>query len=629
MSTVDISVIAMPWASLETPSIQLGIVTAMLEKRGFRVKAHSLYLDACELFVQNAVIPLHLGLSHCQYIANRGWRVGLGDWIFATATFTGADSDRDEEYCRYLRDEGVPEEIIRTAFAIRRLVPDFLVHCINEIVKTKPALVGFTTSFSQNAASLALAQQLKHEHPEIVNVFGGANCDGSMGETIHTNFPWVDFVVRGEAEAVFPDLCEDLVAGREIEPRPGLCFRSQGKTVTIAQSNSQLTGANCWPSPDYVEFFHRIRNSHLCDDVLPDLKLPFESARGCWWGQKHHCTFCGLNGSSMPFRSKSAKTVFDELTEAARKYARVDFVAVDNILNVQYFTELLPMLKTARSQGADFTFFYELKANLRQEQVRALKQAGVLRIQPGIESLSTPILKLMKKGTTALQNIRTLKWAARYGIVVTWNIIYGFPGEPVEEYDVMADLVPSLCHLKPPALVRLDVQRFSPYFNSPETYGLRILGPASYYKFIYAIPTAELESLAYQFTYEYLNPREPEKEVSRLRAALIAWDKSFGRFGPKSLCYSRGPGFLRIRDLRPDLPNRDYLLKEIEAEIYLRCDGGATPQWIAKSLRDEGISDIPSATIKDFLDSLLGSRLMFREENTYLALAIPRNSLVE
>src|SRR4030095_2867735 len=156
----------------------------------------------------------------------------------------------------------------------------------------------------------------------------------------------------------------------------------------------------------------------------------------------------------------------------------------------------------------------------------------------------------------------------------------------------MADLVPSLCHLKPPALVRLDVQRFSPYFNSPETYGLRILGPASYYKFIYAIPTAELESLAYQFTYEYLNPREPEKEVSRLRAALIAWDKSFGRFGPKSLCYSRGPGFLRIRDLRPDLPNRDYLLKEIEAEIYLRCDGGATPQWIAKSLRDEGISDI-------------------------------------
>lgn len=38
------------------------------------------------------------------------------------------------------------------------------------------------------------------------------------------------------------------------------------------------------------------------------------------------------------------------------------------------------------------------------------------RIQPGIESLSTPTLKLMEKGVSLLQNVRLLSWCAEIGI---------------------------------------------------------------------------------------------------------------------------------------------------------------------------------------------------------------------
>src|SRR3977135_2135675 len=51
-----------------------------------------------------------------------------------------------------------------------------------------------------------------------------------------------------------------------------------------------------------------------------DPRLVLESSRGCWWGEKHHCTFCGLNGSFMEFRSKSPDQFVDELLAMTERY---------------------------------------------------------------------------------------------------------------------------------------------------------------------------------------------------------------------------------------------------------------------------------------------------------------------
>ena len=57
--------------------------------------------------------------------------------------------------------------------------------------------------------------------------------------------------------------------------------------------------------------------------------------------------------------------------------------------------------------------FYETKANLTKDQLRALREAGIGTIQPGIESLSTDVLRTMRKGTTAVQK-GPLWWAAHH-----------------------------------------------------------------------------------------------------------------------------------------------------------------------------------------------------------------------
>src|SRR5205807_1753573 len=98
----------------------------------------------------------------------------------------------------------------------------------------------------------------------------------------------------------------------------------------------------------------------------------------------------------------------------------------DNILDMAYLGSLLPRLAGA---GLDLGLHWEIKANLRRSQLQVLADAGVVAVQPGIESLSGQVLRLMDKGVTGCLNVRALRDAASCGLGVVWNYLYGFPGE--------------------------------------------------------------------------------------------------------------------------------------------------------------------------------------------------------
>jgi ribosomal peptide maturation radical SAM protein 1 len=168
---------------------------------------------------------------------------------------------------------------------------------------------------------------------------------------------------------------------------------------------------NSVPVPDYDDFFEQLRKSPAAGAVSPSLLV--ETAGGCWWGERAHCTFCGLNGATMAFRSKTPERVLDEITALRERYGTRAFSVVDDILDMSYFRSVLPKLAKA-NLGIDF--FWEIKANLTRDHVCLLRDAGVLMVQPGIESLSDHVLKLMRKGTTAFRNIELLKWCKEYGV---------------------------------------------------------------------------------------------------------------------------------------------------------------------------------------------------------------------
>jgi ribosomal peptide maturation radical SAM protein 1 len=601
----------MPWAAPDTPSIQIGLLTAIAVRAGLPVRAHSLHLEAAGLFVGG-------GIERSVYdaVVHHWWSVGLGEWIF---TDPGAPAEEDADYVQLLRRERVPDAVIDAALRMRELTASFLSTAADEILSAHPVVVGFTTTFSQTVPSLALARLLKSRDPDVVVVFGGANCDAELGVALHRLYDEVDYVVQGDAERTFAGLCADLLAGRRPGNGPGVLARGgdgERSRVQRIDMSEALT-------PVYDEYFERLSRSPLRTQLSSEARLVIETSRGCWWGERHHCSFCGLNGSTMAFRAKTAEQVMAEIEFLARRHRRVDFDVVDNILDPTFFDSVLPELGRQRKAGHDYRFFFETKSNLVPDQVRQLREAGVHRIQPGIETLSTPLLRSVHKGVTAWQNVRLLVFAARYDLLPTWNIIYGLPHETEEDYAAMADLVPSLVHLKPPGLVRLQIHRFSPYFDEPAANGLRLVGPAAYYRFLHAVPARELAGLAYAFDYEHVDGHDPERAVAPLREAVEAWDRCWTPGRHKSLRYERGPGFLRIRDRRPLLPSRDIFLDDVEADLYLACLGGATPSAAAARLARDRDLELDADEVRSFLVQMADARLMLREGDWFLALALP------
>jgi len=616
----SVLLIAMPWHWFSTPSLQLGLLQGVLRRAGIRTEVATLsmaFMEHCR--EQTAALPDDARVDLVDYsaVASEYDHVGLGDWIFAVPPFRD-DPEADAQYLAFLRAAGVPEGVIGKAETMRGLVPGFLARAADEVLAAGPRVVGFTSSFSQNVPSLVLARILKARDPSLVIVFGGANCEGTMGAALHRAFPWIDVVVRGEAETILPGLVTDLVSGAPLRPRPGLCYREGGRSIAVAGSAAPIA-LDDLPLPRFEEYFERLGKTSFAAELAPGVQLVYESARGCWWGAKSHCTFCGLNGNSMAFRSKSPERVVEELTTLARRYRQLNVQVVDNILDHRYFRELLPRL---RDGGHDLRLFYELKANVTREQVRLLRAAGVDRIQPGLESLSTPILRLMKKGVTALQNVRLLKWAAQYGLRLFWNVIYGFPGEPPEEYARMAQLMPSLRHLQPPHLSPRVVQRFSPYHARPREFGLEIVGPRHWYRFVYDVDAPTLTDLAYTFEFRHLDGRDPEAYTRDFRKAVDAWRADWPD-GYRSLRYRRGPGFLVVDDRRPGLERAEYVFDDREALIYMACEDGATVPEVGASLQAAGTTDLDEDDVREFLEELVELRLAFAENGRYLALALP------
>jgi ribosomal peptide maturation radical SAM protein 1 len=624
--------LSMPWEDLENPSIQLGILLSVLERAGIPAETRSLKLDFMEhCAAATAGRPEGERLSVSSYRAVVEWSrdVSVGDWIFSTAPTSSAAADADEPYLTFLRSSGVPEEEITAALRFRALVPSFLERAAGEIAAARPAIVGFTTAFNQTLASLALAAHLRARLGDSVRiVFGGANCEGPMGAALHRAFPVIDVVVRGEGERVLPDLARDLLAGRPIRPRPGLCYRDPGDggRQVVADEAPGDVPLDEVPTPRYDEYFERLARTSFGAGILPEVTLFYESARGCWWGERSHCTFCGISDLALSYRAKSPGRVVSELVELAQRYGRLEFLFVDYILNRTYFEEVLPPLRDA---GYDFRIFCETKANLRRDQVRLLPEAGFTRIQAGVESLSTPVLRLMRKGVTALQNLRLLKWCAEYGVQLYWNVLYGIPGEPPEEYARMADLVPSLAHLEPPRLVPLQLDRFSPYYERPGDFGIVPLGPRRDFRFVYPadrVDEAALADIAYSFEFRHADGRDPVAYTAALQRAIREWQAN-GRAAIGTLRYRRGPGFLVVSDRRPGLEPAEYRLGEAEARIYLACEEGATAEeaWRAAGSRGNGATppDLSAEDVEEFLEQLVGARLACKIDGRYLALALP------
>ncbi|MCI0570985.1 MAG: RiPP maturation radical SAM C-methyltransferase, partial [Myxococcaceae bacterium] len=547
-----------------------------------------------------------------------------GEWIFSRAVFPATAAD-DRRYLDEVLRGGaawtdrsgahpVSEAVIARLLAAREEVDAFLDECLEEVVAARPKLVGFTSIFQQHLASLALARRVKEALPDTVVVLGGANCEDAMGAETVRQFPFVDAAVSGEADLVFPEMVVRVLAGRDLRGLPGVRTREgvagefQAGRFNTAPMVQDMDGL---PYPDFGDYFAQFAASRFRRDWQPSIF--FESSRGCWWGEKMHCTFCGLNGTTMAFRSKSAARVLSELGDLTAAHPGCDVQVVDNILDMAYFKDVVPEL--AR-RPLDLDLFYETKSNLRKDQVRQLRQARVRTIQPGIESFSDSVLRLMRKGVSGLQNVQLLKWCKELGVHPAWNVLWGFPGEDPAEYARMAELVPLLTHLPPPVgCTDLRLDRFSPNFVAAEALGFTDVRPLAPYRHIYrGLGEEALRNLAYYFSFRYREPRDVAAYVSPFVRALRAWQKA----GPGSDFFSVDVAErLVLWDLRPKAKEPLTTIAGPARALYQACDAATDLRTLADA------HAMASGEVEENLGPLVERGLMIRQGGRHLALAVP------
>ena len=605
-----VALVSLPWMSPAMPSIQLATLSAALQRDDIDSDVHELYVD----------YAARIGLNLFNQLGNmHGF---LPEWLFSRHYYRDETGNElsDVMAQKSLKDSLWPEFADVVLQALDAVTETYIADMVDSTDWSRYDIIGFSLTISQLGASMAFARRLKARYPQVKAIFGGSQCAGPMGRAILRICPYVDAVVHVEGELVLAELVHRYRAGQTPEGLAGVSYRcSDNRIVSGPPGGLFRTQDECWQL-SYDSYFQRLLHLNLLDKLNP--WLPFEGSRGCWYGQKTQCTFCGLH-ETMEFRSWKPNAVLSLLERLYSRYGIPRFYAVDLILPRDYLHSLLPEIA---ARGHDWTFFWEVKSNMRREELEVLAAAGVRWVQPGIESLDADMLRLMKKGVSPLQNIQLLKWSEELGIYCGWNMIHGLPGEKQQSHDSMVEMIPKLHHLRPPSgSGRFQLHRFSPYFENPEQFGIRWTGAHPTFQNAFPVSKEELDELVYLHDFVNLTDGAPA-DGSALERALKAWRTAYQQ-GASLRITLLTDGSSRIEDQRETRPGgRIYELSASETELYLYLDSGMKLSGVAgaflKAHPDAARAIEETAGIEATVERWLRDGLMLATENRVVALAL-------
>ncbi len=642
---IDICLVAAPYSSIRIPSMALGILKSSLTNAGLTSK----------VIYSNVRFADKIGFDSYIFFESYSYEDLLGEWTFSSKAF-------HEKFPPGFKVDGTEyltlvEKIVRLTFddkelkiilkgkkfdeffyEIRREASEFIDSEAAHILEFNPRIVGCSSTFQNHCFSLALLRKIRELAPDVITMMGGANCEDTLGMVTHEKFNWVDYVVSGEAELLLPGLCRKIFEnGRDIELEsmpPGVigpAHRSNHSNVT-KPAHIIIDDMDQSPIPDFDDYFKAIENTPSIKNHLYPI-IVFETSRGCWWGEKNQCAFCGFNGNSLAYRSKSAERVIVDLETLSGKYGINNFLAIDNVLNMEYFKTLFPRLSKSKKK---YYIGFETKANLSREQVKIMADGGVTCIQPGMESLHNEALKRLNKGTNVWINIQLLKWTLEFGIVNNWVFLHGLPDDSDDWYKNAAEIVPLIIHLQAPNLYhKIYYTRFSQYHKNPGKYNLK-LKPYATYRYVYPFPDDDLDKFAYLFDIEKKSGAgentQNGKGKQALEKELFKWAERWLSFktnqaeSPYLLRMEEIEGVLTILDTRPCAVEKHIKLEGLPALVYKICDTASTWGRVLSKLKESGYYYKDRQEIIPVMEDLERKKIILKLEDRYLSLAVRKSN---
>lgn len=293
----------------------------------------------------------------------------------------------------------------------------------------KPDLVSVTVLTPQLKAVERVSGILRKKMNSVVLAVGGPHATVLPEDTLGRT--GADLVYSGEGEIAFSRILET----GEWNDIPGACWKSDD----IIRMNPGLLiteDLDSLPFPDRSIFDMETYFSswYSMDRVDPSLRgTSVMGTRGC----PFECTFCQPTLSEIfgkKTRRRSPLNIVDELEHLKKKYGIDAFMFEDSTF-ILYHEWVHAICDEILRRNLNLKWCCNVRADLLTDELLIhMKEAGLSKINMGVESASQRVLDdIYKKGITVEGVRMALGMARNRGIFVQGYFMLGAPGETIEE----------------------------------------------------------------------------------------------------------------------------------------------------------------------------------------------------
>jgi radical SAM superfamily enzyme YgiQ (UPF0313 family) len=295
---------------------------------------------------------------------------------------------------------------------------DFVVEAAAVIAAVDAPIYGFGSVCSSFPISIAIARELRSLRPGATILFGGPQA--SVVDTrLLSAFPFVDMVLRGEAEGTLPILLDTLAGPQRLEQVPGLTYRA-GSRVRRNSNAPLVQDLDALPTPAF--------------DLMGGLDgrtiAPLELGRGCPFA----CTFCSTNDFfRRKFRLRSPARVLQDMQLVAHLYSIRNFELTHDMFTVDR-AKVAEFCEFMAASGEKFTWSCSARTDgVDQDLLSLMARSGCTGIFYGIEVGSERMQKIIDKGLDVQRAQEVVSATERLGMSSIVSLITGFPEETRED----------------------------------------------------------------------------------------------------------------------------------------------------------------------------------------------------
>ena len=284
------------------------------------------------------------------------------------------------------------------------------------VVRLAPKIVGFSAMTHMVITTARLARQIRARLPTVKLVLGGFHASFLPARTLD-EFPVFDYLVVGEGEMSFLDLCRALDNGEGQPTIPGIWYRRSDGTIhdggrSLVPPTLDELGSPAWHLFDQAAFRSNIDT------------IPIMSQRGCPFS----CNFC-----SRPYgqqvRQRTPSLVVDEIEDAIKTYGIRNFKFYDETftVNKQHTADIC---REIIDRKLPITWWAHAHANtIDLNLANLMREANCQELGMGVESGNDIILASMKKGVTRDRILKVGRVLRQAKLAVSFNFIIGHPNE--------------------------------------------------------------------------------------------------------------------------------------------------------------------------------------------------------